>query len=163
MRYLAAPFGVYSILTLSLTVSGLTSCTQEQPAQRQSSTTAQTQNVPTSLRSTGLTPSTTTSDPAAALFQKRCSRCHGVNGDGRGTFANQLNPPPTDLTSPVWFKQTDEQKIKRVILGGGRAIGKSPMMPSHSDLRNKPQLLKALVRYIVDLAPRAPQNIQPVE
>ena len=94
------------------------------------------------------------SDPAAALFHKRCSRCHGERGDGRGAFASQLNPPPTDLTSALWYQQTDEKKIKRVILGGGRAIGKSPMMPSHADLRNKPKLLNALVRYVVNLAPR---------
>ena len=95
--------------------------------------------------------------PAKTLFNKRCSRCHGERGDGRGVFANQLNPRPTDLTSNTWYQHTNEKRIKRVILGGGRSIGKSPMMPSHADLRNKRQLLNALVQYVINLAPRTPQ------
>ena len=99
-------------------------------------------------------------NPAKTLFNKRCSRCHGERGDGRGVFANQLNPRPTDLTSNAWYQHTTEKRIKRVILGGGRAIGKSPMMPSHADLRNKRQLLNALVQYVINLAPRAPRTPQ---
>ena len=92
---------------------------------------------------------------AKALFMKRCSRCHGGRGDGKGVFAHRLTPSPTDLTSPTWYQQTDEKKIRRVIIGGGRAIGKSPLMPSHPDLRNKRELLKALVHYVIKLAPRS--------
>jgi mono/diheme cytochrome c family protein len=99
-------------------------------------------------------------NPAKTLFNKRCSRCHGERGDGRGVFANQLNPRPTDLTSNAWYQHTNEKRIKRVILGGGRSIGKSPMMPSHADLRNKRQLLNALVQYVINLAPRTPRTPQ---
>ena len=147
------------LLTQSLTFTSLSSCTPEPPSSTGVDQANQTKSQRAPLRSTtspdqSPTQTNISSDPAAELFHKRCSRCHGARGDGRGAFASQLNPPPTDLTSALWYQQTDEKKIKRVILGGGRAIGKSPMMPSHADLRNKPKLLNALVRHVVNLAPR---------
>ena len=111
-------------------------------------------NVSHNLDST--TPAIHTHNQAKSLFIKRCSRCHGTKGNGQGPFADQLNPPPTDLTSHTWFQQTNLKKIKRVILGGGRAIGKSAMMPSHPDLRNKPKLLNDLIQYVINIAPRSP-------
>ncbi|HVN55435.1 MAG TPA: copper resistance protein CopC [Anaerolineaceae bacterium] len=33
-----------------------------------------------------------------AVYQRNCSSCHGVTGNGNGPLATGLNPPPADLT-----------------------------------------------------------------
>ena len=156
-------------LSLSVTLISLSSCTQESALRDDARKRSHVEHSKTehstsdsigraALRSSDPSTPVSTSTPmnlAKALFHKRCSRCHGERGDGAGAFASQLNPRPTDLTSHAWYQHTNQKKIKRVIIGGGRAIGKSPMMPSHADLRNKPKLLNALVLYITQLAPRA--------
>jgi hypothetical protein len=38
-----------------------------------------------------------------------------------------------------------------VILEGGQAVGSSPLMAANPDLRSKPEVVDALVRYIRDL------------
>lgn len=93
-------------------------------------------------------------EKAKEIFQTRCVRCHGKIGDGRGTLASHLSPRPTDLTNSFWYKTTTPKTLKKVILGGGGAIGKSVLMPANPDLRNKPKVVAALIQYIIDLAPR---------
>ena len=144
-------------MSILLSLSLLISCSKEH------SKDAPHQPINDTSISHNLNPSTHKSaihnhNQAKSLFLKRCSRCHGTEGNGQGPFAHQLNPPPTDLTSHTWFQQTSLQRIKRVILGGGRAIGKSAMMPSHPDLRNKPKLLNDLIQYVTNLAPRSPKT-----
>ena len=89
---------------------------------------------------------------ARALFIKRCSRCHGVKGDGRGSFSSQLPSPPPDFTSTSWRAQVTPKYLRRAIIGGGRAIKKSLLMPAHPDLRNKRDLLNALIQHVLSLA-----------
>ena len=93
-------------------------------------------------------------EQAKQLFRERCVRCHGIQGNGRGEMASHLSPRPTDLTSSFWFQSTNRKRIKRVIIGGGGAIGKSILMPANPDLRSKPKVVAALVEYIIKLAPR---------
>ena len=93
-------------------------------------------------------------EEAMRIFRERCTRCHGSKGNGRGQLASHLSPRPTDLTNPYWYKTTNPKKLKRVIIGGGGAIGKSVLMPANPDLRNKPKVVSALIQYIVQLAPR---------
>ena len=128
----------------------LTSCSKEQSKDVSHQPVNET-NVSHTLNSSSHTSVPHAQNQAKSLFLKRCSRCHGTKGNGQGPFAHQLNPPPTDLTSITWFQQTNAKRVKRVILGGGRAIGKSAMMPSHPDLRNKPKLLNSLVQYVMNI------------
>ena len=93
-------------------------------------------------------------EEAMRIFRERCTRCHGSKGNGRGHLASHLSPRPTDLTNPFWYKTTNPKKLKRVIIGGGGAIGKSVLMPANPDLRNKPKVVAALIQYIIQLTPR---------
>ncbi|MCW5829329.1 MAG: c-type cytochrome [Deltaproteobacteria bacterium] len=63
--------------------------------------------------------------PAAELFASKCSVCHGVNGDGKGTAAYLLSPKPRDFTQGVYkFKSTSigslptDQDLLRVLKAG---------------------------------------------
>ena len=40
-----------------------------------------------------------TSPPGGELYQKLCSQCHGVNGDGQGAAAPRVLPRPRDFTA----------------------------------------------------------------
>ena len=93
-------------------------------------------------------------EKAVELYQQRCVSCHGTRGDGKGVLSKNLNPRPANLRSNVWFRSTTPKRIKRVILGGGGALAKSILMPANPDLRNKPELVNALVHYIVHLVDR---------
>jgi len=101
---------------------------------------------------TTTTVSTTAATAAAAdvheMFKARCSPCHGDSGKGDGPGAAALTPKPRNYTDAVWQKSVKDEDIKKTILYGGAAVGKSPLMPPNPDLDGKPELdgLVAMVR-----------------
>jgi mono/diheme cytochrome c family protein len=81
---------------------------------------------------------------AAEIYKVRCLMCHGADGKGDGSMAAALNPKPRNLGDPSWQKTTTNEQIDKIILEGGPAVGKSPLMPGNPDLKNKPDVVKAL-------------------
>ncbi len=61
-------------------------------------------------------------------YGQMCAGCHGSSGKGDGPAAASLNPKPTDLTNKA--TGLNDADLKKVIKGGGQAIGKSPAMPA---------------------------------
>lgn len=88
---------------------------------------------------------------AKEIFASRCSTCHGAGGKGDGAAAAALTPKPRDLTSVDWQKSVTDEHIEKIIIGGGAAVGKSPMMPPNADLESKPEVVKALKTLVRDL------------
>jgi mono/diheme cytochrome c family protein len=88
--------------------------------------------------------------PAAAMqeaqdiYKARCTMCHGSFGKGDGPAAAALNPKPRDLGDPAWQKSVADEHIEKIILSGGPAVGKSPLMPANPDLSAKPDVIRAL-------------------
>ena len=88
--------------------------------------------------------------PAAAMteakdiFANRCSTCHGPSGKGDGPAGGALNPKPRDYSDAAWQKTVTDEQIEKIILEGGPAVGKSPLMPPNPDLASKPQVVKGL-------------------
>lgn len=82
------------------------------------------------------------------MFTQRCTPCHGTAGHGDGPGAAALNPKPRNYTDTNWQKSVKDDDIKKTILYGGAAVGKSPLMPANPDLDGKPELdgLVAVVR-----------------
>ncbi|MEO6418816.1 MAG: c-type cytochrome [Polyangiaceae bacterium] len=74
------------------------------------------------------------------LFQSRCVACHGATGHGDGPGAVALNPKPRNYTDPAWQDKVTDEDIRKTILYGGAAVGKSPNMPANPDLDGKPEL-----------------------
>ncbi len=87
-------------------------------------------------------------DPARDLFKQRCVACHGDGGKGDGPGAAALTPKPRNYPDKAWQASVKDEDIKKVILQGGAAVGKSPAMPANPDLEGKPELdgLVAIVR-----------------
>ena len=85
---------------------------------------------------------------ANELFVSRCVTCHGPEGKGNGPGALTLNPKPRNYHDKEWQARVTDEDIKKTILYGGAAVGKSPIMPASPDLDSKPQLLDGLVSIV---------------
>ena len=85
---------------------------------------------------------------ASAYYKNRCVMCHGETGAGNGPMATHLNPRPRAFTEYTWQASMRDKDIAKTILQGGGAVGKSPVMPPHPDLKNKPELLKGLIQVV---------------
>ena len=96
--------------------------------------------------------------PAAAkeaqeIYNTRCVTCHGPTGKGDGPVGAALSPKPRDLSDPAWQKSVTDEYIEKIIINGGGAVGKSPLMPSNPDLTAKPDVVKALRALVRGFAP----------
>ncbi|GIW43635.1 MAG: hypothetical protein KatS3mg077_0917 [Candidatus Binatia bacterium] len=88
---------------------------------------------------------------AKEIWQTRCATCHGAGGKGDGPAGVALNPKPRDLTSEEWQKSVTDDYIEKVIVGGGQAVGKSPLMAANPDLAGKPEVVRGLTKLVRDL------------
>jgi cytochrome c553 len=85
---------------------------------------------------------------AQKMFQTVCAMCHGMDGTGRGPASENLNPKPRNYTDPAWQASVTDEDIRKTILLGGQATGKSASMPGNPDLKDKPEVLDELVKII---------------
>jgi hypothetical protein len=114
-----------------------------------------------------LTPNGAPPTPITAelIFSTRCSTCHGTTGHGDGPAAQALNPKPRNYTDPAWQKSVTDEQIKKTIVEGGAAVGKSPLMVPNPDLADKPVVVDGLVKIIrgfsSDAAAAAPSTGAP--
>lgn len=105
---------------------------------------------PTDTQTTATASPATTAQAAVdgkEVFKARCAPCHGESGKGNGPGAVALNPKPRDYTDVAWQKKVSDEDIKKTILYGGAAVGKSPAMPANPDLDGKPEV-DALVKVV---------------
>jgi mono/diheme cytochrome c family protein len=91
---------------------------------------------------------------AESVFKTRCATCHGEGGHGDGPASVALNPKPRNYTDPEWQKSVTDEQLKKTIVGGGAAVGKSPLMVPNPDLAGKDDVLDGLVKKIRSFAPK---------
>lgn len=134
-------------LAVGLGVS-LSGCKKEQaPAG------AATEVVPSGGSAAGKGGGAVAADPEAEtearyLFESTCAICHGATGHGDGTAAANLNPKPRNYSDKAWQASVTDDDLRNIILKGGAAVGKSPMMPGQAQLKDKPAVVDALVAII---------------
>ena len=90
-------------------------------------------------------------DPAAdakKLFSTRCVVCHGDHGAGDGPGAAALTPKPRAFSDATWQAGVTDDQIKKTIVEGGAAVGKSPAMAANPDLADKPDEVTELVKIV---------------
>ncbi len=85
---------------------------------------------------------------AEEVFTTRCSTCHGTDGTGSGPAAANLNPKPRNYTDSAWQASVTDDYLRNVIVKGGAANGKSPLMPPNPDLEGKNAVVDGLVAKI---------------
>jgi len=83
-------------------------------------------------------------EEAKSIFEMRCATCHGATGLGDGAAAVAMNPKPRSFADAEWQKSVTDEQIEQIIVGGGPATGKSPLMPPNPDLAAKADVIKAL-------------------
>jgi mono/diheme cytochrome c family protein len=93
-------------------------------------------------------PKLTVTPEAAEIFTSRCSTCHGTDGTGNGPAAAALNPKPRNYTDAQWQSTVSDDDLRKVIVKGGAAVGKSALMPPNPDLESKPEVVNGLVAKI---------------
>jgi mono/diheme cytochrome c family protein len=88
-------------------------------------------------------------EQAHKMYETMCAMCHGIDGLGDGQAAANLNPKPRNYTDPVWQASVTDEDIKKTIMLGGQATGKSASMPAwSSQLKDQPEVLDGLVKII---------------
>jgi cytochrome c553 len=137
-----------SLLALAAVVSVVTACSDSKPAEP---TTTAPAPVAAPVAAPAPAPVAAAVDPvaeAATIFSTRCAACHGVDGKGDGIAAASLNPKPRAYSDQEWQKSVDDSHIAKVIVEGGPSVGKSPLMTANPDLKDKPEVVAALVAKI---------------
>jgi mono/diheme cytochrome c family protein len=85
---------------------------------------------------------------ARQLFATTCAMCHGPEGRGDGPASANLNPPPRNYSDKAWQASVADEDLRKIIVEGGVGVGKSPTMPGNPQLRDKPEVVEALVQLI---------------
>lgn len=85
---------------------------------------------------------------ASVLFMNVCAACHGTDGTGNGPAAGSLPVKPRNYTDMAWQEATKDEDIAKIIVEGGQAVGKSPMMPAQAQLKDQPEVVAELVKLI---------------
>lgn len=89
---------------------------------------------------------------ARDVFAERCAPCHGAEGRGDGAAAAECNPRPPDLSDRQRQARLTDDDLRRLILRGGKATGRSNVMPPNEDLATHADQLAALVAKVRSLA-----------
>jgi mono/diheme cytochrome c family protein len=89
---------------------------------------------------------------AAQIFATRCAVCHGPDGRGDGPGSAALDPKPRNYHDATWQASVTDEHLAKIIVQGGSAVGRSPLMPPNPDLAGKPEVVAALVEHIRSLA-----------
>lgn len=85
---------------------------------------------------------------ARTVFDTKCVVCHGDHGAGDGPGAAALNPKPRAFADPAWQASVSDEHIKKTIVEGGAAVGKSVAMAANPDLKDKPDVQAELVKIV---------------
>lgn len=85
---------------------------------------------------------------ARQLFDTQCAMCHGPEGRGNGPASASLNPPPRNYSDKAWQASVADEDLRKIIVEGGVGVGKSPTMPGNPQLKDKPEVVDALVAMI---------------
>ena len=87
-------------------------------------------------------------EAAKAHFATVCAACHGEKGVGDGVAASALPVKPRNFTDPKWQVTVTDDDLRKIILKGGLAVGKSPLMPPNPNLEDKPEVIDELVKIV---------------
>lgn len=89
---------------------------------------------------------------ANKVWQERCVTCHGNDGSGNGPGAAALEVKPRSFKDPAWQASVDNDRIKKVMVEGGAAVGLNAAMAPNPDLKDKVAVQDELVKKIRKLA-----------
>jgi mono/diheme cytochrome c family protein len=81
-------------------------------------------------------------------WKGKCSRCHGIDGDGGGKNAGEQPVPPTNFTDASHMRtRTDGQLFYQILMGGGDRCA-MPAFGPESDYAWNEEKIWHLVAYV---------------
>ncbi len=89
----------------------------------------------------------------AKINTEKCAKCHGAGGkgDGSGLKKIEADVKPVDWTSKAAMAKLSDRDLATIIKSGGKAIGKSALMPTYQGKLTDPQVAD-VIAYIRSLA-----------
>ena len=83
-----------------------------------------------------------TGNRAAGLevHKANCAKCHGPGGKGDGPAGKLLKTKPADWTDKAKMSKLSDNDLFNVIKHGGKAVGKSALMPAWKDKLSDDQI-----------------------
>jgi len=89
----------------------------------------------------------------AKLAAQRCAKCHGKTGAGDGPGLKKINADvvPVDWRNRALMAKWSDEAMGRIIREGGKAVGKSDVMPRYRGKLTDAQI-EDLIIYIRSLA-----------
>jgi mono/diheme cytochrome c family protein len=85
------------------------------------------------------------------VFKFYCAQCHGLGGKGDGPNVTKDFPvSPRNFTNAAEMNKLSDADIKNVVLDGGPAMSKSPMMPPWGKTLTEAEV-DALVKHLREL------------
>ncbi|MGQ0833996.1 MAG: c-type cytochrome [Gammaproteobacteria bacterium] len=87
------------------------------------------------------------------IFQETCAACHGAKGrpDPDSPVVKAFDPPPADLSDPLFNSREPALDWELVVKHGGQALGLSPQMPPWGEALSDDEIA-SVVGYIKTLA-----------
>jgi len=147
MAYGIAAFGVGSLATALLAAAAM-ACGSGSGAPPSPAAPAEPAPAPPAPEAAGASDSTR---KANLIFSTRCATCHGPAGTGDGPGSVALDPKPRDFHDAAWQASVSDEHLRKIILEGGGAVGKSLLMPPNPDLVGQPEVVTALVLHVRSL------------
>lgn len=131
--------------TAVLFIAFAAACSDKKSSELSTETAQPSAQAPTAPAQTA---SASPADEARQTFSTLCVTCHGTDGKGDGPAAANLNPKPRNYTDKAWQASVTDDQLAKVILEGGAAVGKSPLMPPNPQFKDKPQVIAELVKIV---------------
>lgn len=88
-------------------------------------------------------------DTGKEIYDKKCAKCHGADGDGQGRAGRSLKKAPTPFNIKADMDKISDEELTKATKEGGKAVNKSEEMeayPNYSDTE-----MKDLISYIRSL------------
>lgn len=85
---------------------------------------------------------------ANKVWNERCVTCHAADGSGTGPGAAALAVKPRSFKDPAWQASVDDDRLRKVIVEGGAAVGLNEAMAPNPDLKDKPAVVDELVKKV---------------
>jgi len=99
------------------------------------------------------------------VYQHYCQICHGLDAQGDGFNAAMLDPPPRNFADEAFWKQANDESLAAVISQGGKAVGKSVLMPLWGKTLDEQQIrdVVAYLRTVPELVKKSAEAEQAAE
>lgn len=85
---------------------------------------------------------------AQSKWDNLCVTCHGKSGHGDGPGAAGIQPKPRSFADKAWQGSVSDEHLARVIREGGKAVGKSELMPGNPDIASREDIVADLIKKV---------------